>query len=602
MDNSKRSYLLAAAVLVSLVFILTAAYFTLIETPYKPPPVPNAPPIVVDKDSLINIILSTSRLPGNIQLGLGDRVIYEHPPDLNIGPLKSREFSLWLVHPFYEPGYFTSADLKILPGRESFTMDLGSLAAGLSSRPLDVKSGPNGYQVGPYPHLGLYKTYVYSWLSENALALHPASFQAGIVDINGLRSYALPDYIKRYTAVLSPDSQKIAFTHQGRLVIRELETGVETEWPLVEEQDQEKTEDIGLEMFSWSPNGRYLIGSWIPSEQKFKVSKLWVLDLQTGKIGNLPGNNNRTYLTPVWSPDGNQVVLAENFAGYNEGYDQQWILVEPGKKSSRVIIARTKVETKPDFTWSSKGQVQVINNLAGPDNSRMMVYDPRRRLYQDEVRADMFMGTELHFIKTNGKEVFRLNLLPSLAEINFPLLKIHNLFLSYHLSPDGRHIYLEGFASGPLDSYRLHGFLDLETRQGGFVDWDEWLSGFPAIPISEEARWKNDMVILSVQPEHNKLKAYDFQEGKIKVLLEGKSVYAAGWTEEGLFYVTPREISVLRPDTSIKNLVEYSPGEKYLPDISYSPRGQYFAVPRERIDTDGLRWITLEIIKIKNNK
>lgn len=60
------------------------------------------------------------------------------------------------------------------------------------------------------------------------------------------------------------------------------------------------------------------------------------------------------------------------------------------------------------------------------------------------------------------------------------------------------------------------------------------------------------------------------------------------------------EISVglIEPDGSIRILFPAPKGEAFVPSILQSPSGRYLAIPRERPDTDGPRWIIIEVLDL----
>lgn len=87
---------------------------------------------------------------------------------------------------------------------------------------------------------------------------------------------------------------------------------------------------------------------------------------------------------------------------------------------------------------------------------------------------------------------------------------------------------------------------------------------------------------------------------KVTTLAEGQEFLATRWTDSGLVYISTTEVGLIEPDGRTRILIAAPRGEAFVPAIQQSPSGRYLAIPRERPDTDGLRWITIEVLDLSS--
>lgn len=81
-------------------------------------------------------------------------------------------------------------------------------------------------------------------------------------------------------------------------------------------------------------------------------------------------------------------------------------------------------------------------------------------------------------------------------------------------------------------------------------------------------------------------------------MTRGQEFFGARWVEKGVVYVSAREVGLIQPDRSTRILLQIPGGEACVPSVLASPSGRYLAIPRERPDSDGLRWITIEVLDL----
>ncbi|KKM11220.1 hypothetical protein SY88_09785 [Clostridiales bacterium PH28_bin88] len=146
--------------------------------------------------------------------------------------------------------------------------------------------------------------------------------------------------------------------------------------------------------------------------------------------------------------------------------------------------------------------------------------------------------------------------------------------------------------------YTLHGSLDLTTRTARFLPAEEEEGERWFLATSPEARWAGSTIILSGSREARKLRVLDVKDMEATTVAEGEEFLAARYTGKGLLYAATDKVVLLQPDGSTRVLVTAPEGETFVPAVLVSPFGRYLAIPRERQDIEGLRWITLEILDL----
>lgn len=557
------------------------------------------------KEKPLKALLSAAGLPPQFQTGVSGQVVDTSQEFAAIDLKEPGESpSIWLVSPFFEPKSFTPA----LTGSayHPAKVDLASLAKDIPPRPLKITSAKNRWQVGPFGHYGPYQPDQYSWVSETGLALHPTRTLAGLVDLVGGQSHALNGLSPNSVAV-SPDNARIAYTRNGYLAVQDVASGAEKKWALTDAPETDSK--VAAQMLSWSPNGHSLLGASYSPGAKPAVTKLWMLDWESGKLTGLTGLNDEqesSFGRPAWAPDGNLVVFYQNFVVDSEGYDVQWVMADLSTASTRVVVPRSSEQIEYRFSWDARGKLQIASALPGPTKTRAVGYDPIRNMSADEVYAeDYFVTTQLLFLTAAREEAFRIDLLPALEQTGLLLKDINWLCLVPVWSPDGRYLYLDGDA-GKLDakghrvgSYRLHGLVDLSSRTARFLPAEQRSEGW-SLDLSYKARWSGNQVLLAAGRDDGKVRVLDVGEMRISTLVEGQEFLAARSTDRGLVYVSTAEVGLVGPDGRTRILVSAPRGETFVPAIQQSPSGRYLAIPRERPDTDGLRWITIDVLDLSS--
>lgn len=548
------------------------------------------------------VLLSTTGVLHHFIIGEGGMAWDPDHDTISLGLVQPGDSpSFWLVSPFFEPKKFNPLVTGSAEKNTTDPVDLSSLAADIPFRPVPVAEVPWGYQAGHFPHYGSFQEHSYSWVSETGLALHPGRYTVGLVDLLQGESTLLGEP-NRYSMAVSADNTRIAYTRNGYLVVQEIASGKQKRWALT--KDPATDTEVSVEMLSWSPNGRYLLGAWYPTQHQFVVDKLWALDWENGNLVGLLDEKDHPFGKPTWSPDGNQVVLYESFVGYTEGYDVQWILVDLPTASTQVVVPRSPERIDYRFTWDSSAQLQAGAVMPGPGGTRVVGYDPNERTYQDTLDGDQpFTATQLRFLKIGKKEAFRVDLMPTLKDAGLPLDKVKWLYIWPQWSPDGNYLYLEGYANGENMNrdqlpYTLHGSLDLTTRTARFLPAEEERGERWFLATSPEARWAGSKIILSGSREGRKLRVLDVKEMETTTVAEGEEFLAARYTGKGLLYVSTDKIVLLQHDGTMRVLLTVPEGETFVPPVIGSPFGHYLAIPRERQDIEGLRWITLEILNL----
>lgn len=460
---------------------------------------------------------------------------------------------------------------------------------------VSVQTTDWGYRVGPFVHNGGFRDTDYSWLAKN-LGLYRDEHLAWLVVPSDGRSYSF-DSIHRYSAIaVSQDNSRIAYAWKGYLAVEDLNGGGMRRWAMTAAPDSD--DELKMEQLFWSPGGRYLLGvRWHFPEYSFAAGKLWALDWETGELISL-SDETHPFCRPTWSPDGRRVVLLEHLEAYTCGYFAQWVLVDLPSAETRVIVPAGAERIDYHFAWDDAGNVRAEPVLPGPGGTRAVGYDPVREAYGNWVDHVI---TELHFLTVEGKQHFRADLMPALAETGLPLSGIETLNQYLSWSPDGTHLYLEGHAvsTGYSASCMLHGSVDADTGTVRFLPVEKGWEGRRLPVLTDGNRWSGNKILLANGEGVRELRVLDIGTMKVATLATGQDFLAACWAGPDVLYVTPREVGLIRPGGGARLLTTAPEEETYVAAALFSPCGGYLAVPREKPGEGQVRWVTLDVVDLE---
>ncbi|HHV63583.1 MAG TPA: hypothetical protein GXX46_00670 [Peptococcaceae bacterium] len=508
--------------------------------------------------------------------------------------------SFWLVSPFYEPQEFSFKDFNL-----SEPIDLGSLALTMQEKKITIHSLSEFIQqTGPFI-CGRDDAYngesLYAWAGPDTLWCFARPQGVKLISFKNAETISQPiiNFYNETSLALSPDGLKIAYIEQGYLVVHNLQTGKSQKWPLTKNPSEQTFATCSTELLSWSPNGRFILGSNFAYYNHY-LAKLWVLDLQTGRISPFNARLTHSFLDPVWSPDGNQAVVREVFKPFSDDFRGQWNLLDMRSQRIYALAPKEKFNTHYDFTWSRSSKRQVVPRLA----NKFEFIDPLLRQEQNEFRAyrldsgARFQATSLNFLSDDGATEFTLDLKPALVKCGLELDSIHTLFFEAFKTTDNKYLFLHGKAATPnsVRAYALYGRVDLTTKEAVFLKpfWSKPESR--AILLSGRLLSVNNQALLL--PEEDSCYVFDLNSLTCHELEVSEPLLCAGWLEDKIFYITENGI-YLQVGENTRILHKAKDNEHFLPGIKLSPDLSYAVVPSKKPYTGMLDELNLLIINLK---
>jgi hypothetical protein len=433
---------------------------------------------------------------------------------------------------------------------------------------------------GPFPFAqnGFY----FIWTGPNGLAVDIAGKLEGLVDVAGKRYLSASSLEGTYAA--GPDGAKVAFSRGGRLVVKDLKSGDERTWSL--SKSGKDHPELANDVLLWSPNGRFLVGALTFYDSADALGKLWVLDLETGKMTVISGfEANHWFNQPTWSEDGNQVVLRHYLEGYTESSYSQWVLLDLAKAESKVVVPPDSAMVDYAFTWGSSGGVQATPVNVGPGGVRAIGYDPTSRRFEYDLYEGgpdvPFVATELCFVDHDGQAKARVELQPALAQAGLPSGELSALNFQTTWSADGEYVLLQGLARDTKDNiYGLNGIVRYAEKSVRFAPIKPQKS-VPQPMLSPEYVWNGPLALI-ITDDNRTLQVLDARTMKATQVAEGQDIIFYEWSNGKAVYVTPNEVSAVTPgDGNKKVLLSAGSGEVFILSTIPSPDGRYLALTND---------------------
>lgn len=226
------------------------------------------------------------------------------------------------------------------------------ITVGTSGSTFAVTALPAGLQVGPLPVP--YQEFNYRWLAPEALGVLAGGDLRAVADLAVKKVYQVKDVGPFYD--LSPDRSRLAYSTDGNLAVLELATGRVSTWSFAEGGKVDPS--LMADLLTWSPDGSTIVGALYPPGKTIH-NKLWSLNVTEGRLKPIGSFGQFNYFsTPIWSPDGRQLVLRRYYNGYSESSHGEWLLVDlPTGRTSRVA-GPDLMEVAYDFAWGADGKVE----------------------------------------------------------------------------------------------------------------------------------------------------------------------------------------------------------------------------------------------------
>ncbi len=330
------------------------------------------------------IVFSTEDLEPVFQIVIGDKLhnYYDNENSLLslcdfIGDNPCPE-KFWLISPFYEPKEFLLRDFDTTE-----PIELSALAQTMTFKPIKVRKSTTGWKLGPFVSFKYADddwSHIYNWSTEQILKVYSPPRGVGLVGLDTEEpiSSSLFNYLNDQSLAVSTDSKMIAYIDKGFVVTKDLVTEEFDKWALTKDPGSQSFQTFSTEFLSWSPNGRYLVGSNYAYYDHY-LAKVWVLDVHSGKIKKFNTLNSHAFLDPFWSPNSDQVVLSEYFRPYSEDFHGQWILLDIPSLKVISIAGRDNYDTNYNFNWDN-GSLELSAKLTNP----IQAYDPYNNIIQDK--------------------------------------------------------------------------------------------------------------------------------------------------------------------------------------------------------------------------
>lgn len=272
----------------------------------QPPSGPAGPGTPAAPGEPAVVVLSPEGFPSGLGLAAIDARGYAAIDGLRVEvPPGKKSVSLWILNPFAQPKKISVRVADSLGKPAAGPIDMTPYAKGVTAREMPLASRDWGWTVGPYPHWGSFSAANYEWATEDTLSFRTIEFGghvgqglAGLADLKQGKTISLVNAgVLRWPTAVSPDGARVAFARAGYLVVRDLADGREKTWPMTKDPANDR---VDLEMLSWSPDGRFLLGEWYPALESYAVAKLWALEWATGKLIPIMDERNHPYSFPAW--------------------------------------------------------------------------------------------------------------------------------------------------------------------------------------------------------------------------------------------------------------------------------------------------------------
>lgn len=508
--------------------------------------------------------------------------------------------SFWLISPFYEPREFFFQDFDL-----QRPIDLSSLASAMTSANLVInKLAPSVLQIGPALTARISENGAgnfYDWSSDNTIVLYSPPKGAGLVSVadnNSDFNFMFCPFVMNCAAV-SPDAQKVAYIDKGYLAVVERASGQLKKWALTDNPESQSLASFSTELLEWSPNGRYILGS-ANGYYDFYHYKLWVLDLTTGLLSGFNAYCNHAFKDPVWSPDGNKVVVTELFKPYSNPNDGQWVLLDMFSKKIFSVAGKDKSNTSYDFTWDSSGKLITNNQLS----NQIEFFDPalgieqQKFLNSSSANMERYLATNLEFRPPDGPAKFSVNFSSALEDCGLNLQDIYTLLVEPLGMYDNNRLFLQVKAAtqNNVRTYICYGRLDLTTKQVSFLQ-PFWTTESPKAAVQGQPLHASgcNVLLLPDQDSIIVINLLDMTYSKKRIT---GSLLAACWVGDRILYITDSGVFLTEGTEESLQIYQTGDGESFRPEIKLSPNGRYLAIPKLKPHSGILDEISLLIIEL----
>ncbi len=417
------------------------------------------------------------------------------------------------------------------------------------------------------------------WVGPNLLAVGDNGLgPSALIDVERAKRFSA-DGVPTFT-VGAPDGSAVAFIRDDAVVIRRLRGSRETRYAF------NHPDPTWATVSSWSPNGRFIVGEVrrpsTPAQsgsRAMSVSRLWVIDLETGKLTESDLGEG-TFGIPQWSPAGDRAAIQRTL---EEGWpDSEWLEFDPATATQTATFP-CPGRSYPRVTWSAAGRLEV--RLPGEGGLRAQPYDPVRKISFEGIIAQVeFAATELRFLTAGDELSFSLDLRPALEEAGVPVTMEWWLYVQPSWSPDGRYLLLEGQSinfAGPLERHEFIGAVDVTARTVRLLPPAPFkISEYPAMSfIHPDARWSGNLVLVPSPVGDKQLVALDVTTVKPVIMASGVDFAEAWWTEKGIMYTTESEVGLVGSTGARRALLAAPKGQTFTSFIP-SNSGRYLTLAR----------------------
>ncbi len=500
--------------------------------------------------------------------------------------------------PIARPPSPTTTPLPPYAGQPIIRPDVGSKQP--ASAPLyTVDDSETGYEVSLLA--GSVQNFLFEWATDELLIVGQQLPEGGqIVDLRD-KQIVVPGTDQNALQLpqgLSADGQRVAFTRGNQLVVQDRRSGQERSWTVAVLSNEVRR--IGTDFLSWSPDGRYLLGSWYPllwRDTGFLTSKLWVLDYESGDLRSIASaTGHRPNTEPIWSPQGDQVVVRQFMGGYKGApYPYDYLLIDLKGASSEVIVSCPVGGLLYDFRWDTDGKVVPMARLTGPGKTRIVGYDPYLQLYEN-MTADDGGATypEVHFLTIDGQVKERIDLRPAFQEQGIAIDEKHFVWNSKLLTPDSRYLLLEGQVAKRDDMAQPTSFMcviPMDTLVPHLVFPGQRSDHF----IDASYRWHDNKVLVASE---DGLAMVDLVTLKQTALLNDSGILVARWLDDHVVYATICEVGIVHPDGKRQKILTVADDEEF-GAAKLSPSTKYLAIQRWRAGNGSGDVLALEIVAIR---
>ena len=287
--------------------------------------------------------------PDGKYLAYGSR--YEAQTGLRIRDLETTE-ERWLAYPIQRDEQESVASMDVLPGY-AFTPDSKAVIVSYGGKiwrvPVDGSAATNvPFHVTARIDVGPRLAFTYPMSDSGEFTMHQIR-----------------------DAVPSPDERRLAFVALDKLYVMDYPSGTPKR---VTDLDGNEAEP------AWSSDGRWLaFVTWTKDGgHVYKVSS-------AGGKPILLTQPSAMYSQPVWSPDGNRVVVIRSPAqevreqgGFEGGAELVWVSANGG--AAPTLIAPTQGRGAPHFVQSDSGRIYLYNGNEGLVSMRWDGTDVRNHL------------------------------------------------------------------------------------------------------------------------------------------------------------------------------------------------------------------------------